>query len=242
MKKTLSFASLFFLVLFVISCSKDKNPPVDVTVNTGLTASLAGFGSHGGTPSGVTYVLPNNIKVIGEIYGGFPGKSGFVGKKTVEAWQNYIANAPKSNYITHGIGQYVDLYMKLYNTSSNASSFVFPAGLVFCNKSLNDSTVIDTTQSGIVIIPDTVTIPGGDTLLLCLKSFCSNLNFHAPNANSIYTYKVVSNNDQMNRFIAALKGKISLAAHVGDIQSYVWKITNNTGLTAEDYAIISTWQ
>ena len=120
-------------------------------------------------------------------------------------------------------------------------TFVLPAGLVFCNKSENDSTPIDTCQTGIILVPDTITIPGGDTIEILLKSFCSNLNWHAPTSNSIYAMKVTTNNDQMVRLIAALKGKKTLVDHQGDIQSYVWKITNNSGLTTEDYNTISNW-
>ncbi len=243
MKKTLPFLFLLSLAIFIVSCSKDKTPPADVPApGPVLSTSLAGFGTYGGTPSGTAFVLPSNVKLVGSILGGDPGKSPFIGKKTYQAWENFIANSPKSNWVTHGLGVFVNLYMKLYNTSSSPTTFVFPAGLVFCNKSVDDSTVIDTTQTGIIIIPDTVTIPGGDTLDLILKSFCSNSHRGVPGPSSIYISKVVSNNDQLVRFMAALKGKTTLVNHESDILTYIWQITGGTPLTAADYTIIASWQ
>ncbi|MEI8201974.1 MAG: hypothetical protein WCH34_03120 [Bacteroidota bacterium] len=242
MKKTLPFLFLFSLVVFFVSCKKDKTPPADIP-NTGtvLSTSLAGFGSYGGVPSGTPYVFPSNIKLVGEILGGNPGKSPFIGKKSIEAWQSYISNSPKSNWVTHGLGEFVTLYMRLYNTSGNASTFVFPAGLMFTNKCPGDTTIIDTTQTGIIVIPDTVTVPGGDTLDLCLKSYCCNPHRGVPNATTVYTAKAVSNNDQIVHFIAALKGKTTLVSHESDILTYVWSIANGVPLTAADYATIAAW-
>ncbi len=244
MRKKLSFFFLLGLSVVLVSCNKDKTvaPEVNPLPGPTLTPSLSGFGAHGGVPSGSIFVLPSNVKQIGEIYGGLPGKS-FTGSKTSGAWESFMSTMPKSSYVEHGIGEYVNLYMKLHNTSPNPTSFVFPAGLVFTNKSLDDSTVIDTAQTGLIVIPDTITIPGGDTSEILLKSFCTNLNHHAPGATSIYMMKVVTNNDQLNSLIGALntKSKTILINHLGEIQSFVWKITNNTGILQADLDAIRAW-
>jgi hypothetical protein len=246
MRKTLSLLFVICLVAFVVSCKKDKttiDPEIPYTpIAPTLSTSLTGFGSHYGVPSGAAWAFPASIKVVGSILGGNPGKEAFADSKTYQNWENYVTLGEKTTWETHGLGVFVNLYMKLYNTSSNMVSFVFPAGLMFINDSTADTTVVDTAQTGIIIIPDTVTIPGGDTINLCLKSFCCNSSRHAPGFTSIYEPKVVSNNDQIYRLIGALKGKTTLPTHESDILSYIWKIGSGTPLTADDWATIATWQ
>jgi len=246
MKKSLLFLFLFSLLFIVVSCKKDKttttvDPPY-VPVTPVLSTSLAGLGYHGGIPSGTAWTFPANIQVVGNIVGGDPGKSPYIGKKTIEAWENYSQNSAKTNWETHGLGMFVSLYMNLHNTSASPSTFIFPAGLLFCNRCCGD-TITDTTQTGLVVVPDTVTIPGGDTLRLCLKSFCSNPNRHAPTYLSVYDPAVVSNNDQVVHFIEALhvKSVLVLAGHESDILFYIWKFVGGTPLTTADYAVIAAW-
>lgn len=246
MKKSFLLVFLFSLLIIAVSCKKDQTttPPDDtyVPVKPVTSTSLAGFGNHSGIPVGTNWTFPASIKVVGNILGGYPGKEAYTGEKNSASWLSYFASQPKTNYETHGLGMFVNLYMRLTNTSSNPTTFIFPAGLVFCNDSSSDSTIVDTAQTGIIIVPDTITIPGGDTLNLCLKSFCSNASRHAPTYTSIYNPKVVSINDQVVRFIAALRGKTTLASHESDILSYIWQFTGGTPLTEADWATIASWQ
>ena len=245
MKKTIHYLVLLVisLTIIMVSCMKDKTTVINyVPVTTTLSTSLAGFGANSGTPTGKVWAIPSNIKVVGKILGGNPGKASFSGIKTQSAWAVYEANSPKTDWITHGTGEFVNLYMKLTNSGTSPTTFVFPAGLVFCNSGSDDTTAVDTTQTGVIIVSDTVTVPVGDTVNLCLKSYCCNLSHHAPTLNSIYKPIVISNNDQMVHFISALKGKTTLVSHESDIQSYIWKFTGGTPLTTDDYATIATWQ
>jgi hypothetical protein len=247
MKKNLLFLVLFSLIFVVVSCKKEKtNPPTDVPyvpVAPVLSTSLSGLGYNSGTPVGTSWAFPANVKVVGHILGGDPGKAAFLDAKTIVNWENYTSNLPKSNWETHGLGMFVNLYMKLYNSSASPTSFIFPAGLLFCNDSTTDTIVTDTCQTGIIVIPDTVNIPGGDTINLCLKSFCTNPSRHSSNSQAIYSPKVVSNNDQVYRFIGALKGKslMTLTSHESDILSYIWQFTTGAPLSAEDWATIAAW-
>ncbi|MEI6853479.1 MAG: hypothetical protein WCL06_11575 [Bacteroidota bacterium] len=246
MKKSFLLLFLFSLLIIVASCKKDQTttPPDDtyVPIKPVTSTSLAGFGHNSGIPVGTNWTFPASIKVVGHILGGNPGKEAYAGDKNYESWLSYFSNQPKTTWETHGLGVFVNLYMKLHNTSANPTTFIFPAGLVFCNDSSTDSTVLDTAQTGVIVVPDTITIPGGDTLNLCLKSFCTNASRHAPSYFSIYEPKVVSINDQMVRFIAALRGKSTLASHESDILGYIWKFTGGTPLTEADYATIASWQ
>ena len=240
MKKTLLFLLISSVVL-IVSCKKDKTTPAEipyVPVTQVLSTSLAGLGSHGGTPVGTAWNFPANVKVVGKILGGDPGKAPFTGKKSVEEWASYVSNSPKTTWVAHGIGVFVTLYMKLHNTSPSPTSFILPAGLMFCN----DSTPVDTAQTGVIVVSDTIVIPGGDTLNISLKSFCCNPSRHVPTSLAIYKPQVVTTNEQVVHLIAALKGKTTLPTHESDILSYIWQIVGGTPLTEADLATIASWQ
>jgi len=241
--KKIIYLLVISLVIIIVSCRKDKTTVINfVPVTPVLSTSMAGFGPNFGTPSGTAWNLPANIKVVGAILGGNPGKAPFSGVKTQSAWAVYESNSPKTDWVTQGLGEFVSLYMKLTNAGTSTATFVFPAGLVFCNSGNGDTTAVDTTQTGVIVVSDTVVVPVGDTVNLCLKTYCCNLSRHAPTFNSIYQPKVISNNNQMVNFITALKGKTTLANHESDIQSYIWQFTGGTPLTAADYATIASWQ
>jgi len=241
------FLAFLIVVAFAItSCKKDKTtPPVDdtyVPLAVNLSTSLQGLGANHGIPVGSAWAFPANIKVVGHILGGDPGKAPYLGIKTVKSWDEYVENSPKTNWQIDGLGEFVFLYMKLHNTGTTSAKLIFPAGLVFCNDSTTDSTAVDTTQTGIIVVPDTVVIPGGDTLNLCLKSFCTNPNRHAPTFVSVYKPRVVSNNNQVYHFINALKGKTTLPSHESEILTYIWQFTGGNPLTEADWATIASWQ
>ncbi len=243
MKKKIYYLLFISLAIIILSCRKENPAVINYGATTQvLSTSLAGFGPNSGTPSGMLWALPSNIKVVGAILGGNPGKTPFFGVKSESAWTTYEYNSPKTNWVTNGLGEFVNLYMRLTNAGTSTTTFIFPAGLVFCNTGSNDTNAVDTTQTGVVVVSDTVVVHVGDTINLCLKSFCCNLTRHAPSFNSIYKPRVVTNNDQMVHFINALKGKTNLTSHEGDIQSFIWKFTGGTPLTTDDYATIASWQ
>ena len=247
MKKALTVIILGGLALSLafVSCKKDKDTtPVDnITTGTVLTTSLSGLGSHGGHPSGTPYFLPSNIKVIGSMVGGYPGsKLNFNYPKSAENFQYYLASTPKTYYTEYGYGTYVNVCMELYNSSNFPYELIIPAGLILCDSIPNDSTGSDTTQSGIIITPDTIIIPQKGTAKVCLKSFCLNLYNHVPTSDNIFKMKVITNNDQLNKVVTILKNKKTLGNHLMDIQFILWNITDYGGLTQEDIDLMNSWQ
>ena len=246
MKKlfALSVSGAMFLFVIASSCNKDNNdsPSVVQPYTPTLSTSLSGLGSHGGYPSGTPYVLPFHIKLIGSMYGGSPpGYSNyFDGTKNLKNIDEHQSSSPKINYNEYGIGTYVNVYMKLYNNSNSQYKLIVPGGLIMSDSTHGDTSSTDTTQSGLVIVEDTIHFPPYDTVGVCLKSFCLNLHHSVPYGNK-YTFSVISNNDQLYKMTSILRGKSSLEEHVSDIQSYIWKITDGTGLTQEDIDIMTSW-
>lgn len=231
-----------FISLALISCKKDKDTaPIDQPApGPVLTSSLSGLGSYGGQPSGTPYILPSNIKIIGSMYGGSPGpgKADFNGPKTIGNIQQYLALMPKTEYTEYGYGTYVSVYMQLHNTGYSSYDLIIPAGLIMCD---DDTLHGDTTQSGFIIAPLKITIPGDGTVDVCLNSFCLNAHFAIPYGNK-YMFKVVTNNDQLHKVVTILQNKETLADHISDIQSILWDITDGSGLTQEDIDMMNSWQ
>lgn len=246
MKKLFAFSVSGAIFLFVIatSCNKDddNSTPVVQPNTPTLSTSLSGLGNHGGYPSGTPYVLPSNIKLIGSMYGGSPpGYSHyFSGPKNIKNIDEYQSSSPKINYDEYGLGTYVYVYMKLYNNSNFPYKLIVPGGLIMSDSTHGDTTSTDTTQSGLVIVEDTIHFPPNDTVGVCLKSFCCNLHHGIPYGNK-YTFSVISNNDQLYKMTNILRGKTSLEEHVSDIQGYIWQITDGTGLTQADIDVMTSW-
>lgn len=246
MKKLLALLILGTMFLFVLmtSCSKEDNNNGNNQIPAPTqSASLSGFGNHGGYPSGSPYALPTNIKLIGSMYGGTPPGFGrfFDDEKSLKNIDEYQASSPKLNYTEYGIGTYVDVYMVLFNNSNSPYNLIIPGGLILCDSTHGDTTSTDTTQSGIIIVNDTMHFRPMDTLGVCLKSFCTNLHYGIPYGNK-YTFSVVTNNEQMCQLLGLLRHKKSLAEHVSEIQGYIWQITDGTGLTQADIDTIKSWQ
>jgi hypothetical protein len=241
----------FVLSVFVVSCKKDtdktgngvNNPYVPPTPQGPvLSSSLAGLGDHSGSPSGTAFHLPSNIKVLGHMYGGFPGKGdNFQYPKTAEGLKALLASTPKTFWDEYGLGTFVNIYATFTNTNTTPTFLVIPAGLIM-RDSLNDSIPLDTAQGGIIIVPDTIIIRGGDTVNVVLKSFCTNLHHIAPDSQHHYGFSVVSNNDKIYQVISILRSKKSLLDHVSDIQSIIWNITDYGVLTQADIDLMNSWE
>jgi hypothetical protein len=245
MKKTLSAIAIgaFILSIVAISCKKntDQSTPDNSNHQASFyTTSLSGLGSHGGVPSGNAFVLPTNIQLIGSMTGGLPGKSPiYEVTKTIE---NIPSSLPKSVYTEYGIGTYVNIYMKLFNTSYSSYKLIVPAGVIMTDSLPNDSTVVDTTQGGIIIEPDTIVFDPRDTMNICLKSFCINLHHGIPTLYNVYKFAAITNNESLHKVITILRNKKTLLDHVGDIQSILWEITDGAGLSQASIDMMNSWQ
>ena len=248
MKKALILSVMggFIISLALVSCKKDEKisdpTPVQPPVNV-LTTSLSGLGFHGGQPSGASFILPSNIKIIGDITGGYYGGKSFVGDKNKENFKTYLTSleSSKLDFTQYGYGTYVNLYMELKNTSNFSYDFEIPAGTILCNED-PDTTDHDTTQSGFVIQTLKINIPANETVGILLNTFCLNLHFGCPGPSDRYVFKVVSNNDQLKKVTNALKNKNSLNDNLYEIQEILWKITDGEGISQEDIDLMNSWQ
>ena len=175
MKKALTVLAIGAILVSIafVSCQKNDNsapPKTDTQVANFYTNNLSGLGTHFGWPSGNAFHLPSNIKIIGCMVAGDPGnKSSY--KPPSKNLANLPIMLPKGVYTPYGLGTYVNIYAKLVNTSSHSYNLIIPSGLIMCDSIPGDTTVVDTTQGGIIIPPDTIPCPGGDTVRVCLKSF-----------------------------------------------------------------------
>lgn len=224
-----------------ISCKKDKSSPATPappTQSNPVSTSLSGLGDHYGFPSGTIYHLPPNIRVIGGIYGGDPGKKGEKGAGKPE---NKPYSLPKTNYTQFGYGTFVNCYTMLYNANNSEYMLIIPEGLIMMESLHSIPAPTDTAKSGLIITPDTILIGAHDTAAVCLRSFCLNQWHAAPTVLNQYMLRVITNNDQLINIISALKNKKSLDQHLSEIQDYIWKVTNGPGITQNDLDIMKSW-
>lgn len=228
MKTKSIFFNIFILALALISfnaCKKDDSssnnkPPVVIEQTPGYHPQ--GLGSNPGQPYGISYTLPNDIRLIGAITSS-PQK-GIVNDKVAQL-SDFTNFTPKADYVSYGSGTYVNLYVKLLNTSFQTKTLIIPAGLIF---SCEDTS----TQGGVIIQPDTIVIPGEDTVFCCLKSYCTNLH-KSPPSNQVYKITVTTLHYDLWLVAYILKNKQTIQDS-GTIQSIIWSITDGTGLSETD--------
>lgn len=120
-------------------------------------------------------------------------------------------------------------------------NLIIPCGVIFSDTTHGEyTTSTDSTQSVFVIAPQSIHFDAYDTLGICLKTFCLNLHHGMPYGNK-YMFTVVSDNEQFYRMTSILHTKTSIEEHVGDIQSYIWQVTDGPGLTQVDYDVMNSW-
>lgn len=219
-----------FLLISMSSCNKE-----DVVTNVITTPNrptptnyMLGLGSNPGKPVGTAYNLPTYFRFTGPIMSS-PGKE-YTGDKMAMLLNGELPE-PKTDYVIFGSGTYVNLYVGITNITSQNRVLVLPAGLIFCGE--------DTTnQNGIIIQPDTIPIPGNDTVFCCLKNYCLNLHHSVPSG-SPYKMTVTTLNPDLVYLVNVLRNKRPVT-EAGQIQSIIWNITDNGGLTASDKAYLNS--
>jgi len=228
---------LFLVVLFVAamtinfeSCKKDETvtnvvrPPVTPPhVNY-----LMGLGNTPGKPVGNSYSLPSGFRFTGPVMSD-PGKA-LTGDKQALLLAGIFPEI-KTDYTTFGSGTYVNLYVGISNISTQNRVLIIPSGLIFCSEDTTD-------QSGIIIQPDTIPIPGNDTVYCCLKSYCLNLHHSVP-SNAVYKMTVTTLNPDLVYVVSTLRNKKPVT-DASQIQSILWNITDNGGLTQSDKTYLNS--
>jgi hypothetical protein len=226
-------ALLVIAIITMSACKKYEsethlsNPIVDNSIPVGNYPS--GLGNSPGTPVCKPFVLPSNIVLIGEIHGATFKSTNF--NKETSNINDYII-LPKTNFIDIGTGIYIHAYLKLFNKSSQPTSLIIPGGLMFCPE---DST----SQTGTTTQPDTVLIPGNDSIGCHIMAYCTNLNRHAPPSNTKFKILGTTLHTDLWTVVNIMKNKKKIT-DVGKMQSIIWDITDRGGLTEQDKAYLNS--
>jgi len=224
---------IFSIMLVAISaivlnaCKKDVNPtypsaPAPAVVTVPVGNYPAGLGSSPGTPVCKPFVLPSNIVLLGQIQSASFKSTGF--NKENQNIEDFIFN-PKTTSVSIGSGSLVQFYMKFFNKSPLPTTFIIPGGLMF----LPEDT---TTQTGTTVQPDTLIIPGNDSVLCYVRTYCTNLHKHTPN-NTKYKMLGTTLHNDLWTMVDILKNKKKLDQG-SQVQSIIWNITDHGGLTDAD--------
>lgn len=214
------------ICISIFSCSKEPTPTPSSNTSS-YSTSLGGFGRHAGTPTGTPYFLPSTIKLVSQLKGGYPNW----GVDTILVYDTIS--------IPYGLGRDVSILFKLYNTNATSYTLTFPAGMIL---SRDNTTYGDSSQSGMTIAPTSIILPPHDTSNIRLNMFCINKSYHTSYSTDIYSIKVISNNDQINRLINVLQNKTTVEMHQKEIQDIIWEISDGSGLSQADLDEISTWK
>lgn len=197
-------------------------------VSPKVTNNPSGLGSNPGIPYCAPFSFPPSIQLIGEMQSS-QFKSTNFDKETQNA-EDFILNQ-KTTFIPYGSGSLVNIYMKFRNTSSVKQTLIIPGGLMFCP--------IDTTdQTGVIIQPDTIVIPGNDSASIQLRAYCTNLHKGVPNNT---TYKMVGTtlHSDLYKMVEILKNKQKLPQGT-KVQSIIWNISDRGGLKPEDITYLNS--
>lgn len=211
LSKRFSTLLLFFFVLlgFTACSNKDKD-----AINE-IPGEIPGMGNSNEMPQGNLFQLPDGIRLATTIKG----------------------DGCDTTYEV-GSGHYVDLCVALINTTGADKEISFPAGLVF----VADDRAAN--QSGLLIQGVKIKTKAGKTVRCTVRSFCINAGKH-PSSDS-YTYQLgpVTNSILIGQLIELLKNKKTniedypnedaYTEATSRLQSYVWSITDGTGLSDFD--------
>jgi hypothetical protein len=224
--------SKIYLLLAVIvavsftfsSCKKSKTETQPETPYVPLPAawSMAGVGSHVGFPTGPTFHLPSNVRIIGSIRGGIQGKDIQVNKDTYKGPFSYKILVDTNIY---GTGTFINLYAKLYNSLPTIYNLSVPGGLIFCD-SLDLVDSVGVYQKGLILQTLSIPLAAQDTTLVHIKAYCLNHTLAPSSYNAVYYIGPVSNIPDLNTIVTIMASKQPPFGEEYNIQSKVWKVTD----------------
>lgn len=221
----------FFIVLS--SCKKETAPVQNTP--TGNASTITGLGANSGSPTGIHFKLPKNIKIIGSIRGGLP--YGKIMNKNYTGPFPY-SNNPKS-WVDYGTGTFVNLYIKFYNTNTSPCTVTLPGGLIFCDSL--DAHGFGTYQKGLILQDVDIPVPGLDTAFACIRAYCLNHTLAASSYDAVYYIGPITNNQDLNQIISIMGTKQAPVGEEYNIQSIVWNVTDyGLTLTSTEIAYLNS--
>lgn len=261
MKRWYLFLFAGLLCFALASCDKDDdptldNPPVDYT-----PGEIPGLGGADGELTGAPFKLPDGVELIDNITGdgsqrGYWDFSGSYapnatftqkdGSVVTRALGVQTRAGETRHYYGSGKG-YVDLLIPMRNGRSGPITVTFPAGTILRSQNANR-------QHGVLIKKVAVTIPANSDYYLCLAFYCGNAHKGSAGSNDVYELGVVTNARPLLDLCDRVKNKkINIEdfsrtsygdygiynSQIGRLQSIVWEITDEEGLSEEDIAYIN---
>lgn len=218
-----SFLLLAISLTMLFSCSKSDTPAIKQS-NQDTPGHISGMGSSTQPLQGASFNFPASV----EIKGGIKGVS-FGDNPAVLGYCQLV-----------GSGAFVLLQMELVNHTGKDTVLVLPAGLTFKAADPKD-------QNGILIQDLPVALTKGSTCNTMVYVYCINQHRHGSSAESSYSFGPVTESRPIQELIDLLSHKkVNLGAGetstlngpIGDIQIWVWQLTDGEGLTPQDKAAI----
>lgn len=165
-------------------------------------------------PTGPAYNLPAGLEIVGKIRGAADYDDG-------DSTHTCVA----TDTVGHGVG-YVNLCIHLHNSGGTPITITLPPGLIFVNHG-------DTTQNGVNIWTEEITIPAGVDMPVLLQLFCGNLSRHATAGGEEYTIGPVFDNAELAKLADLLAPKVRDPASADVAQELIWEI-GETGKLSDD--------
>lgn len=260
MKRWYLFLFAGLLCFALASCEKDddpkeESPPVDYT-----PGEIPGLGDADGELTGAPFTLPAGVELIENITGSgdqggywdftgsYAANATFIqkdGSVVTRALGVQTRAGETRHYFGSGAG-YVDLLFPMRNTKSGSVTVTFPAATIIRSQTGD-------CQHGVLIKKVTVTIPANSDYYLCLAFYCGNANKSSAHSNDVYELGVVSDAKPLLDLCEMVKNKkINIEEfnrssyqdygiyrqQRSNLQSIVWRVTDDEGLTEEDIAYL----
>lgn len=206
----------------LVSCSKSDAPVSDKEGNE-LPGHISGMGPSTKALQGQPFHFSARVAIDG----------GIKGVSALESQGDYCQ--------VIGSGSFVLISMELVNNTGKDTLLVFPAGLSFASRSQED-------QNGLLIQAVPVHLEKGGSCKVLLYAYCINEHRHASSDESRYDFGPLCHAAPIKELIQLLADKKvnlapgekpSLDGPMGDIQLWIWQITDGEGLTARDRQSIS---
>lgn len=206
----------------LISCNKSAAPANDMEDHE-RPGHITGMGPSTEALQGEPFHLGAGVAIDG----------GIKGVSALESQGDYCQ--------VIGSGSFVLLSLDLVNKTGKDTLLVFPAGLSFASRNLED-------QNGLLIQEVRVHLEKGGSCKVLLYTYCINEHRHASSDESRYEFGPVCHAAPIKELIQLLADKKvnlapgekpSLDGPMGDIQLWIWQITDGEGLTARDRQSIS---